>query len=924
MINISNEFKQELYNDNRKYLAYADITLKDGTELSLTNEQIWNDGLSIEDAVSSENSFDIGSAIINQCTLTINNCYDDFSEYDFTDAEVIVYIGLELPSGRIERIRKGTFAVNEAKYNGMLITLSSLDNMRKFDRPYSESKLPYPATLNQIVRDACSVCGVTLQTYNFPHYTFVVQTRPNDEATTFREVISWCAQIACCFCRCDTLGRLELKWYNQGALEKNDLDGGIFDAVNANKYTTGDNVDGGSFSPWSTGYVADGGSFGDRDDIHYIYSTYSLDISTDDVVITGVKVIEKNKEENQDALTTYQSGSEGYIVSIENNELIKNGAGQTVAGWIGEQLIGFRFRKAGVAHASDPTIEAGDVGFLTDRKQNVYRIVISSTKFSTGNSQNTVSSAQTPARNSAKRFSAETKNYVELRKDIQQEKTNREKALEELQVRIDNSSGLFTTEVTQPDGSTIFYMHDKPTLAESKIVWKMTAEAFAVSTDGGKTYNAGLTVDGDLIARILSVVGVNCDWIHSGTLTLGGDNNDDGVLVVYNKSKKEIIRLDNSGITVSEGKIIGPVIGGTGYESFNSSLGYTGIKFERGRLWFGFSGYAGGTTATGHTFDDVVWDSFFRPLRGGVDLACSIEGAANILGKRGFMVELISNTDGNALGYSRAHTNYAAFSVTQSTVDPPFGPSGNDLDLRYKYCDTIIRGRLIFNPISCVPSDELIDLYNNNNIEEQSRFGILWSKSAGSSVNIDDRYGIFPIVSSMGYANSVVSGTGIIGGLRVYGGIYSYNTLISGGSKSRLVETDNYGSQLQYCYEMASPMFGDIGGGILDSDGECIIYLDDKFLETCYGTNYYVFLQKEGMGDVYVSSKASSFFIVKGTPNLKFAWEIKMKQKDLENERMGHFENIMTNREKSTDLSELYLNEMNMEEYYYGIYQENN
>ena len=195
MINVSNAFKQQLYDDKRRYLGYADITLKDETVLHLTNEHIWTDGLSIDDAVSGDNSFDIGSAIINKCVLTINNCYDEFSEYDFTDAEGIVYVGLELPDGSVEKLRKGVFGVDEAKYNGMLITLSCLDNMRKFDRSYSDSLLEYPATLNQIVRDACSVCGVSLQTYNFPHDNFIVQTRPNDEAITFREIISWCAQM---------------------------------------------------------------------------------------------------------------------------------------------------------------------------------------------------------------------------------------------------------------------------------------------------------------------------------------------------------------------------------------------------------------------------------------------------------------------------------------------------------------------------------------------------------------------------------------------------------------------------------------------------------------------------------------------------------------------------------------------------------
>ena len=61
-------------------------------------------------------------------------------------------------------------------------------------------------------------------------------------------------------------------------------------------------------------------------------------------------------------------------------------------------------------------------------------------------------------------------------------------------------------------------MHDKPVLEESMIVWKMTAEAWGVSTDGGETYNAGMTVDGDTIVRILTATGVNADWLKTGAL----------------------------------------------------------------------------------------------------------------------------------------------------------------------------------------------------------------------------------------------------------------------------------------------------------------------------------------------------------------------------------------------------------------------
>lgn len=603
MVHTSNEFGYQLRSkDNRKYLEYVDITLSGGSKtLNLENRNLWGGGLTIEDAVSSESSFDIGAAIINKCTVVINNIYDTYSEYDFADAKVVAWVGLELSDGSVERFRKGTYTVDEASYNGSIITLSCLDNMQKFDKSYKKSLLKYPATLNVIIRDACERCGVGLQTYDFPHDDFIVQERPNDEAITFREIISWCAQIAGCFCRCDALGRLELKWYDQELLEKTSLDGGYFDG--GNPYQSGDDADGGSFNPWNAGDEFDAGTFKELNSVHNIQSNYSIDISMDDVVITGVKVLEKTKENEKDAILTHQSGTDGYVISIENNELIKGGKGQQISNWLGRQLIGFRFRRANVTHASDPTIEAGDVGFLTDRKGNVYRMVVSSTRFSTGGSQTTISSAENPLRNSATRFSAETKNYVDYRKDIEKERTDREKALESLKDRIDNSSGLFTTETTQPDGSSIFYMHDKPTLDESMIVWKMTAEAFAVSTDGGKTYNAGLTVDGDLIVRILTAAGVNADWIKTGAFRV----EKNGKTMVNMDIDTGVVDIVASSFSLSSGATIDSIARGIANSAVNGQTqedifnkltnnGKTkGVYLESGELYINASYVQAGT-----------------------------------------------------------------------------------------------------------------------------------------------------------------------------------------------------------------------------------------------------------------------------------------------------------------------------------------
>lgn len=106
------------------------------------------------------------------------------------------------------------------------------------------------------------------------------------------------------------------------------------------------------------------------------------------------------------------------------------------------------------------------------------------------------------------------------------------------------------------------------------------------------------------------------------------------------------------------------------------------------------------------------------------------------------------------------------------------------------------------------------------------------------------------------------------------------------GSKSRLAETEDYSKRLLYCYETPTPMFGDIGEGLIGDDGLTYIFIDPIFAETIDQGQYQVFLQKYNNGDAYVSERTRAYFIVSGTPGLAFGWEIKAKQKGYSERRL--------------------------------------
>lgn len=503
MRNLSTEFKEQQNSGNRNYLKYADFTFTDGSKLSITDKDLWSNGFKFEDAVSQSGSFDIGAAIVNKLTLQINNFSGKYTDYIWDGARVVCHIGLELSTG-IEKIRICTMTVTDAPYqNTAIISLACEDSMRLFDRDYSDSKLTYPATRLQIIQDACEVCGVTLQSTRFDNDDFVIQNRPDDSSITFRQVIAWVAQMGCQWAKSDEYGRICLGWYEREVPDEfynlvetpwKDTDGNdILDTTGAQIITVMQKgitaIDTNGFTPW-------------------LY----------DVEITGIKVTEYVENSSRNEAKTYQSGKSGYVIEISDNKLIQEGSGEKVCQIIADRCVGLKFRPFTTGALTNIAWEAGDTIAISDRNGKQYKSFLTSVTLNPGAFEQLECSAKSVSRNKQKQYSLNQQVQAENKKNLRDERTAREKALEELSQRLAESSGTYTTVETQPDGSNIYYLHNKPQLSDSDIVWKMTAEAWAVSTDGGQHWNGGMTVDGDVIARILTATGVNADWINTGTI----------------------------------------------------------------------------------------------------------------------------------------------------------------------------------------------------------------------------------------------------------------------------------------------------------------------------------------------------------------------------------------------------------------------
>lgn len=552
MLNVSAKWQRAVMLDNDINVnCFADIVTASGEKIPISDSELWANGFEVNDSTSSNGTFTIGALISGKLKIKLNNIYEDYSKYDFDKASVTAYVSKSFSDGTSEKLKIGEYRVSETSYDGSLITLTCLDNINNFNREY-DSNLSYPTTAYEVVRDACIKCDVPFTMARFDNSDYVINEIPSDnQKLTYGQVIAYILQLSGLWGKCGHDGELLIGWYDMSQFGSQNYNGGTF-STKTTPYSDGDTLNGGNFTDYSSGDIADGGTFTEARNYHNIYTQKDLNVATDDVVITGVKVIVTSKEDKTKDVNAL-AGKEGYIVSISDNPFIPADKAKTVANYIFKKIGGMRFRPLDATLLSNPLIESGDVALVTDRKQNTYSCFISNRTFTVGSGTKISCDAENASRNSADKFSNETKAVVQARKVARAQLSTYDKQMQLLTQLMSQSLGLFKTEQVQEDGSIIYIMHNKADLNSSQIQWKMTANGMAVSSDYGKTWKAGIDKDGNAIFNIMSAIGINFDWAHGGTLTLGGENNTNGKQYVKDANGKILITLDNKGITLADG-----------------------------------------------------------------------------------------------------------------------------------------------------------------------------------------------------------------------------------------------------------------------------------------------------------------------------------------------------------------------------------
>ncbi len=764
------------------FYAYAVVTLATGEKLTLTSDRDFMISPNSYTEQGGSDGFPLGAAVSKTITLTIDNIDERYSKYDFYYARIALYTEADIDyqtlrdinndvvkdiendpiltiEPHIERMQEGVFTVLEPVAIGDVIELTAYDDMWKSDRTFN-TQLTYPTTALQLLQEVCTTCGMVLGSPTFRNSDFSISSVP--EKTTGRKIIGYIAQLACGNAVIQN-GMLTIKTHDFSAFS------GITNSTKPESLQ--------------------------EDSGYHIFEDFASDpdIDTDNVVITGIST-EVESETGGDAETVI-SGTDDYCIKI-TNPLIK-GKEQTVVNSIAEILVGVTLRKFSGDFFPNPTVEFMDLACVVDRKDKVYRTIVTTHEFSYLGGSSFSCDINSPSRQAGEYYSEAAEIYNGIKKDVASNKnniSNMQNAIELLNTTLENVAGMYESNVKQSDGSVVSFIHDKPTLAESKVVIKVTAEAIGLSNDGGKTYPYGIILTGDLIARILYTVGINADYIISGKIS--------------SKNGSVYFDLDNNEIACSS--IVQPgkyIINGVTYQNLR-------VEFQR-----------------------AIWEQKFE-----YGIAFSKKDAP----EDGIIITpAMSDSDVNKIS---------------------FGGSG--LQINY---EGSTKGQLKFDKPSEASSSIITTLG-----------GIQAGFAQNNSMMVVDTYFACLQVNRGGAISMDQSGVNIVGKTVTCTGKFVVN-----GTKNRNVKTEDYGDRLQYCYEMASPYFGDIGQGKTDENGYAYIDISDIFSETVRtDLQYQVFLQKEGNGDIWIEEKEPTYFCVKGSPNLDFAWEIKAKQKDYEFERL--------------------------------------
>ena len=529
-------------------------------DVVLHNEDLMISGCEITNS-SESSSFPLGNAIAKTLTLVLPNNTGRWDSYNFYGALIhVVLKNYTEVLDKDEYVDLGTYRVINPETPGSTVEITAVDNMYLADVKFESTSTDIK--LSELFEEVCNYCHLYPETDESGNVIctngdYIVKEIPTD--ATCRDILGYIACIS--GGNAQILPKLsEVTTRDSYTVHINTYEfsklGNIWDGDKLNDYTNPQILDGGDFTFSNEDETFDGGSYLDTEYYHMLSFGTSLTCSTDDVIVTGLKTVADDDTEIKS-----HPFEDAYVLVIEN-PLIKRNE-QTALDLMAPILLGYPFRPFELEHISYPLADLGDICYVMDRKSRTYPSIITDITFRFKGATTFKCSAEAPLTANASYSSKSMLAVEQAKKDTEKQINNYDIAVQRMNELAVNSLGYYESfEEDDVTGARISYIHDKPTLKDSKIIYKKGIDGFFVSKNGGKTYTSGFDTNGNAVLNIINAIGINANWINTGVITAIEINNGNGTFRVDSSGNMKATNADIKGtINSTSGSIGGFTIG---------------------------------------------------------------------------------------------------------------------------------------------------------------------------------------------------------------------------------------------------------------------------------------------------------------------------------------------------------------------------
>lgn len=541
-----------------------------GTAFNITDKDIIG-AVTVDWSSVTGSKLDLGSACMSELSFTLENTNGAFDDKVFEGAQL--YVTTSFPAGSTkETVPIGYYTVDSPPRKLRSIKITAYDRMAKFNRAY-DTELAYPATLYQIVADACTKCGVSQKLpTNTLHRGVSIPKRPKADNLTYRQVLVWAAELMGVSLYIDYDGKLTGGWYATNAKHT------VIKA--SDRFTSG-----------------------------------NTDFAENNIVFSGVRII--GNDENK---TEYLAGTKDYAFNIEGNLLAQSDMNlSTLATELKTARCSLTYTPMSCTTHSFPHLRPLDV-MNFETAQGTKKVVLTNVKWQSQNRCTKLAGKGETATQSGYAtmgaFTPKQQAVLEQTRAQQQASiSDMEQATLALNETIANSMGLYVTRKADSNGAVITYYHDKPTLEGSNTIYCRNAGGYAWTNNGwnngSPNWEYGVSKDGDAVIRSIAANKISASYITTDILS--------------SPTGKFSFNLDTGKIIASDADLTGvfcvkgskynlKIINTSRYVSLGiSPLPVLGLERELGETKSGFIGFVDSQT---FPFSNLTYDICIDSTKG--------------------------------------------------------------------------------------------------------------------------------------------------------------------------------------------------------------------------------------------------------------------------------------------------------------------